>query len=273
MALTLKRGQPLKPAIMICYGKPGIGKTTFACNPALKPIVVQTEDGMIAPYLRDVPTFGVLDTYEKVLESFTYIFEHAHTEGWKTVVIDSIDRLDPLVVDYTCRMNNWKKLEDGAYGRGKIAWRDEWRNFMTSLITLRNELDISVIMLGHCKATRVTPPDSEPYNQYSLTLPEDVARLLVGDSDIVGFATYPVTTIANADQGFGKKVTRAITQQPRLWLQETGSHIAKNRYGAPAWIPFDFYQLAQYVPTWSALVPQELAQPANAAPNGAATNV
>lgn len=269
MALTLKRGGGNKPPVALCYGKPGIGKTTIAaCAPA--PIFVQTEDGLTSPQLSWVPTFGVLDTYEKVLEAFGYVYENAAKEGYKTVVIDSIDRLIPLVIDYVCRQNGWKKLEDGAYGRGKVAFIDEVRNFMSSCLSIRNEVGTGVLLLGHCKANKLTPPDADPYTQWGLAIQEDAARILVGDSDLVLFATHPTTTISS-DQGFGKKVSRAITQEARLYTQERGSHIAKNRYNMPEWLPMQWPAVAQYVPSWAEHLPQ-LAQPANAAPNGVATN-
>lgn len=250
MALTLQRGGGVKPPVAVIYGKPGVGKTTIAaCAPS--PIFIQTEDGLTSPQLNWVPTFGVLTTYEQVLEAFGHVFQTAQEQGFKTVVVDSIDRLVPLIVDYVCRQNSWKKLEDGAYGRGKVAFVDEVRNFMSMCMSIRNDGNLSVILLGHCKAARISPPDAEPYTQYSLTIQEDAARILVGDSDMVLFATYPITTLST-DKGFGQKVTRAINDKARLYAQEKGAHIAKNRYNMPEWLPMEWAQLAQYVPTWAA---------------------
>lgn len=258
MAVQLRRGGGNKPPIAVLYGKPGIGKTTMAaCAP--RPVFVQTEDGLTSPHLEWVPTFGVLQSYEQVLESFDGIAASMDAEGFKTVVIDSVDRLNPLIVDYVCRQNQWKKLEDGAYGRGKVAHVDEWRNFMNYMLSLRNDLGLGVLMLAHHKAVKMTPPDSEGYTQYSLTLPEDVARILIGDSDLVMFATHPITTISDS-AGFNKKVTRAVADKPRIYTQERGGWVAKNRYSMPEWLPMEWNAIAQYVPAWA------VSQPSTAAP-------
>ena len=245
----LQRGSAPKPPIGLIYGRPGVGKTTLAAQ-APGAIFVQTEDGLTSPHLRDVPTFGVLTTYDDVMNVFAAIAENAEAEGWKTIVIDSIDRLSPLITEKVCAENGWRSLEDGAYGKGKSAYVEAWRDFMTCLLALRNECGLGILMLGHHKAVKVTPPDAEPFQQYGLTIHDEASRILVGDSDFVLFATYPMHTIST-DQGFGKKATRAITDKAVLWTTESGARVAKNRYGMPEKLPLDFATLAQFIPSWA----------------------
>lgn len=259
MMERLTRGTNDKPPIGVIYGRPGIGKTTLA---AFSPgcVFVQTEDGLTSPLLSEVPTFGVLSTYEEVMQCFEAVAQNMGEQGWKTIVIDSIDRLSPLIADYVCRQNKWAKLEDGAYGRGKVAFIDEWRAFMTMLLALRNEFGLAIILLGHHKAVKVTPPDADPFTQYSLTLTDDVSRILIGDSDFVLFATYPTHTIAS-DQGFGKRAARAVTEKPVLFTSENGARVAKNRYGMPEKIPLSWPALAMHVPCWRRQLEETAAQP------------
>lgn len=252
MMERLRRGGGDKPPVGLIYGRPGVGKTTLAAQ-APGAIFIQTEDGLTSPLLADVPTFGVLESYEDVLNVFEAVAVNYVEQRWLTVVIDSIDRLAPLITDYVCRTNGWKKLEDGAYGKGKVAYNDEWRNFMSMCLALRNSYGLAVLLLGHHKAVKMAPPDADPFTQYSLTLPDDIARILIGDSDFVLFATYPTHTIST-DQGFGKRTTRAITEKPVLWTQESGARVAKNRYAMPEKIPLSWPSLAQHVPTWARLV-------------------
>lgn len=251
MISQLRRaGGASKPPIALVYGKPGIGKTTFAAS-APGAVFVQTEDGLTNPALSDIPTFGVQSSYEGVMSCFEAIAQNKDEYGFKTVVIDGVDRLiAPLMTQYVCAQNGWATLEDGAYGKGKTALVAEGRNFMDCLIALRNECGLGIIMLAHHKAVRVSPPDSDPYTQYNLAIAEDMARIFIGDSDMVLFATHPVST-SSTDAGFKKKFTRATIDKPRVYTRERGSHIAKNRFDMPEFMPFEWTTVSKYIPAWN----------------------
>jgi hypothetical protein len=250
MMQNLKKGGGDKPPIGLVYGRPGVGKTTFGTF-APGCIFVQTEDGLTDPKLSHVPTFGVMTSYEDVLSAYEAVCNNCVEQGWNTIVLDSIDRLNPLIIDYVCRANGWKKLEDGAYGKGKVAYVDEWRNHMSTMMEIRKHFGLGFLLLGHHKAVKVAPPDSDPFTQYSLTLPDEVSRILIGDCDFVLFATYPTHTISSSEQGFGKKTTRAVTERPVFFTAENGARVAKNRYGMPEKLPLSWESVAQYIPHWA----------------------
>src|SRR5262245_58653994 len=245
----LQHGGGDKPPVTVIYGKPGIGKTTLAAY-APSPFFVMTEDGLRSPDLKWVPNLGVHAAYEAVLQALAFVYENAAGQGWKSLTVDSIDRLDPLVVNYTCRMNGWTKLADCAYGTGNVAYRNEWRQFMDAILAIRNDCQMSIFLLGHHQVRKLTPPDAEPYNKFGLAVPVEVEGILVNDADNVLFATQPVTTVSK-DLGFKKTATRAIADSARLYCQERGAHVAKNRYGMPEFIPMQWEQLAPYVPAWA----------------------
>lgn len=239
---------PPKPPICYIYGRPGIGKTTLAFQ-APNPIGLQTEDGMTAEHLRDCPTFGLLQSYDEVLAAIDAVAKHHKEQGWQTVVVDSVDRLMPLVAKHVCVANGWRRLEDGDFGKGKSAFRDEMRSFLTYMLFLKREYGLGIIMLGHHKSVRVNPPDADPFIQYAPSLDDDIRQLVIADSDLVGFATYP-THVVSANEGFGKKTGKAVLERPVLVVQESGSQIAKNRFNMPERIPLSWPDLAQYVPAW-----------------------
>ncbi|NYZ70527.1 AAA family ATPase, partial [Endozoicomonas sp. SM1973] len=82
------------PRILI-YGTHGIGKTTFAAN-APNPIFLFTEDG--AGQLA-LDSFPLLKTYEDVISALNALINEEH--DFKTVVLDSLDHLEPLVWEHT----------------------------------------------------------------------------------------------------------------------------------------------------------------------------
>ena len=75
----------------VVYGNAGVGKTTLASQ-APKPIFIQTEDG--AGNLQ-VDAFPLAESYDNVLGMLDALGAQDH--DYKTVVIDSIDHLEPLV--------------------------------------------------------------------------------------------------------------------------------------------------------------------------------
>ena len=82
---------------MIIYGEAGIGKTTFATS-APAPIVIQTEDGL---GVLDAPRFPLATTFDDVLESLQVLATENHE--FKSVVVDSLDWLEPLIWQATCK--------------------------------------------------------------------------------------------------------------------------------------------------------------------------
>lgn len=254
MLERLHKGGNVNFPICLIYGQPGVGKTTLAAQ-APKPIFIETERGLTSPSLAHVETFGLMHSYEEVLDAMKAVWDHREQQGWKTIVIDSIDRLNPLIEKYVCQVNGWKTLEDGAYGKGKNAYREEWQAFLTGLIGMRDQCDMGVILLGHNAKIKVSSPDTDPYDQYTLTMDEKVRQLLIADADIVGYATYP-TNIISRDEGFGKKSRRAIVDKPIMIVRTNGAQIAKTRYDMPDSIEMSFEALARYVPAWAALLPK-----------------
>lgn len=238
------------PPIGIIYGRAGIGKTTLAAH-LPSPIFLECEQGLTSPELADVPTFGLLRSYEDFKSAITTVAKHAHEEGWRTLVIDTIDALDPLVQKYVCEANGWKQLTDGAYGAGKNAHVDAWNKLIVVLRSIRNDVGMGVVMLGHHKPIKVISPETdEPYEQQSLTLHPEITKALIGHSDFVLFATRPANTVST-DLGFKKKATRAITEAPVLYTEETGAWVAKNRFGMTPKLPMSAEAICEHVPAWA----------------------
>ena len=248
MMNRLKKSHKPRPPIAIIYGRSGIGKTSLA-NCAPNCINIQLEDGLVGEHLAKAHTFGVLQSYDEFVGALKAVAANHKSEKWQTVVIDSLDALDPLVKEHVCEENNWSRLEDGAYGAGKSAHVNAWAKVITMLQHIRNSCGLGVILVGHNKPVQVTSPDSDPYHQQSLTLHQDVAKPLIAHSDLVLFATFPTHTISK-DLGFNKKATRAITEAAVLMTTEQGAHVAKNRFSMPDKIPMQWDELKQYVPAW-----------------------
>jgi hypothetical protein len=108
----------LSPPRIITLGPPGVGKTSLAAK-FPHPIFLQTEDG--CPAGLEIATFGVLASYENVIAAITALGHEQHNS--QTVVLDSLDALEPLIWNATCVANNWRSIESAGYGRGYVEGR------------------------------------------------------------------------------------------------------------------------------------------------------
>ncbi len=224
---SVRRPESPKPPRALVYGPSGVGKTSIAAA-APSPIFIQTEDGLGG---LDVPSFGVLATFDEVLEAIESLRVEAH-EFW-TLAIDSLDHLEPLVVTKTCQDNKWKDFGDpGAqYGRGPAATLDQWRHLLRQLDRLRDERGMAIILIAHAHVRKFTSPEHEPYDRYEPKLADKASALIRETVDCVFFANYKSAT-STTDSGFGKKIVRGIGAGNRvLYTEERPAFLAKHRTG------------------------------------------
>jgi hypothetical protein len=250
MALSLKslrKVTAIEPARIILYGTPKVGKTSLAAE-FPDPVFLQVEEG--TPGDLELTSFGQLTTFDAVLEAFTALIVEEH--DYKTVVIDSLDAMEPLVWAETCRRNGWRSIEDPGYGRGYVQAEDTWRDLIAAVNALRSR-GMTVVEIAHSEAIRYEPPGMEPYSRYHLKLHKRAAALVTQEADVIAFISYDVT-LKKTDTGFGKKSTHAEGGGTRvIHLEERPSFAAGNRYGMPARLPYKKGQgysvLAPYLPS------------------------
>lgn len=244
MAIDLKsisKNTPKAPRITI-YGSSGIGKTTFAAT-APTPIFVITEDGLGD---LDVPHFPLATSYDDVLEALATLGKEEH--NFKTVVIDSLDWLEPLVWAATCKRLGVSSIEAPGYGKGYVESSTEWREFFKYVTALRDFKGMNVIMLAHGAISRVEDPIHPAYDTHGLKLHKRAAGICEEYSDVVGFAAMK-TLLKVEDSGFGEKRNRAISTGERvLFLSGTAAYTAKNRYKMPDVVKLEWESFAEHLP-------------------------
>jgi hypothetical protein len=234
-----------KPQRIVLYGLQGIGKTSFAAG-AEKPIFIITEDGLGE---LDVPHFPLATSFEEVLEALGSLGSGEH--DYKTVIIDSLDWLEPLTHDATCRRLNVKSIEEPGYGKGYVENMREWDLFFDYVTALRNVKGMTVIMIAHNAIVRVEDPVHPAFDMHDLKLHKKACARVKEFADVILFATMS-TIVTTEKGGFNKTRTRAIddTNNGRvLCASPSAAFVAKHRTSMPDKIPLVWTEFEKYLPS------------------------
>jgi len=220
---------------ILVYGPPGLGKTTFGCT-FDAPILARVEDGAAA---LDVPTFPKLvATYAELCE----VINTLHGEHqFKTLVLDSLDWLEPIIWAETCRRltestgHQVTSIEQPGYGKGYVEADKVWREIIGGFDSLRLTRGMNLVMIAHAEQKRVEPPDSEPYDRYQIKLHKRAWAIWQEWVDMLLFCSYERRIIKTKDGGkAGQDKHRAEGSGGRvIYTDERPAFLAKNRWSLP----------------------------------------
>jgi len=220
------------PPRIVIYGVPGIGKTTWAAA-APNPVFIPVEDGFGE---LDVQAFPKPESYAQVLECVGALATGEH--DYRTVVVDSLDKLEPLLWADVCERNGKKSIEEFGYGKGYALAAAEWRNLLGGFDALRAR-GMTVILTAHSTVARIEPPETDPYDRYQLRLHKTAEATVCDWADAILFANYKVTTVSSGGQGSERR--RGVSDGSRvLHTTERAAWRAKNRYRLPDQLPLSW---------------------------------
>lgn len=224
---SLQHGQTLDPPRILIYGTPGVGKTSFAAA-APKPVFIMTEKGKGRLSFSNFPLATKWEDVEGAVEA---LLNEDHE--FETVVVDSIDWLEPLIHDKICRDEDKKSIEDFGYGKGYTKALDVWEEFFAMLDAL-NSKGMIVIIVGHSQVKLFNSPDTENYDRYQLNIHAKAAEMAKEWADAVLFANYDVKVKTHTENGKTKGKAVRMDSVPRLiYTEERPAFWAKNRYCLP----------------------------------------
>jgi hypothetical protein len=236
------------PPRLLIHGLEGTGKTTLAAQ-FPKPVFLQTEDG--TPGKLELASFGLLEDLNGVREAITALGNEAN--GFRTLVLDSLDALEPLIWSAVCREHSWSSIEAPGYGKGYVETDTVWRDLLAGFDWLRRR-GMIIVLIAHSAVETINDPRAPSYTSYQLRVHKRARALLQDWADAIGFLANDVV-VKSEDVGFGRKRVRADGGSQRyLHFEARPAFTAKSRYALPAKLPvsldFDFTaKLAPLLPT------------------------
>lgn len=235
MAIEIKSTRREAPVRLLVYGDGGAGKSTLAAS-APKPIFIASEDGLANIDARAIDPAP--STWPDVLAALNHILT---LDDFETVVIDSLDWLEPLCWAHVCLKGGKKDIEAFGYGKGYVAALDEWRQLLALLSKLRAK-GMNVVLIAHAVVKLFKNPEGDDYDRWSIKLHEKASGLIKEWCDVVALAQHETNTYEKDGKTKGIATGKRI-----LRVQRTAGFDAKTRYAMPPSIPLDWTSFAQAV--------------------------
>jgi hypothetical protein len=159
---------------------------------------------------------------------------------FKTLVLDTVDWLEKLLIEHVCKHANKASIEDFGYGKGYVVLAEEFTKFLASLEPLLRR-GIHVLFLAHTRIVKFEQPDAAgAYDRYELKLSKQVGPLVKEWCDLLLFGNY-FTKVAENDSGRKRGVGG---RERKLYTTHSAAWDAKNRHGFDEMLNFEFASIA-----------------------------
>jgi single-stranded DNA-binding protein len=262
--MDLISGRIQKALKVVVYGPEGIGKSTFASR-FPRPIFCDTEGstGSMDVIRTPRPT-----SWEMLMEQARYFRDHPGELG--TFVVDTADWAERMCAQAVIDRAGLKGIEDFGYGKGYTYLSEEFGKLLDVLEEMVQK-GVNVVVTAHAQIRKFEQPDEiGSYDRWEMKTGKKTAPLIKEWADMVLFANYKTYVVNIDNQGAAKGKNKAQGGARVMYTTHHTSWDAKNRFGLPEEMPFDYAGIAVVV-EGSAPSPAEQRKPAPQKAKPAAT--
>lgn len=236
--MNITRGKRPRAVKVVVYGPEGVGKSSFASH-FPEPLYIDTEGSTDQ---LDVARVDIPTSYTMIKNQVDYIIANPNT--CKTLIIDTYDWAEQLLVNDICATNSVKGIEDFGFGKGYVYLREETARFLHKLDDVI-QIGVNVVLLAHSQVKKFDQPDElGSYDRWELKLGKSTgsstAALVKEWADMILFANFK-THVTQMDKE-GKKF-KAQGHKRVMYTSHSACFDAKNRFGLAEELPFDFKEI------------------------------
>ena len=251
------------PLKVVLYGVEGIGKSSFAAR-FPQPVFIDTEGGTGRLDVRRLPA---PDSWQMLLD------EAAAAAGGQvpcqTLVLDTADWAEKLCMAGVCARFKVKGIEDIGYGKGYTYVKEDFARLLDVLDRVIAS-GRHVVVVAHAAVAKFEQPDAVgSYDRWVMKTSKQVAPLLREWCDMLLFANYK-TVVEKSGTGPSAK-NKASGARRVLYTTHNACWDAKNRFGLPDEVPFDYESIRAIVESNSAEAPTRAGELPPEAAEGAAS--
>lgn len=228
------------PVKTVLYGPEGIGKSTFASH-FPDPVFIDTEGGTKRLNVARLPQ---PTSWAMLLDEVAEVRKGSIPCG--TLVIDTADWAERLAIDAVCAKAKVDGLEGFGYGKGYTYLKEEFGKLLDALEEVLNT-GHNVLILAHAAITKFEQPDAAgSYDRWAMKTTKQVEPLIREWCDMLLFVNYQTVV---EKSGSAPNAKNKVTGGRRvMYTTHHPCWDAKNRFGLPDEMPFDYAGIAACIP-------------------------
>ena len=208
----------------VIHGHAGSGKTTFAFSrPGVVGIPIEQGLGVLTADLFPQPR-----SFDEIMEMLRELASGEH--DYTGVVIDAVDGAQELIAKAVCDEHGKRSLADFGFGKGNVYADEKWAQLLRACDFLSKQKQITPILISHSAAVHYDDPVAGTHVRWEPNLGKRQTPVVTAWADIVGFLDREKAAVDRGVDGRTVRTTVA-TGVRRMFLDDTGSCVAKNRYG------------------------------------------
>lgn len=240
---TITKGRKIKAQKVALYGPEGIGKSTFLSK---FPGVIFCDTEGSTEHM-DVARLPAPTSWEMLLDEVRFVAKGGLPEC-KTFALDTADWAERACAEHICNKHKKDSIESFGYGNGYTYLSEEFGRLLNLLTEVRDK-GINVVIAAHAQLVKFEQPDEMgAYDRWELKLglkktEKRTAQLIKEWADALLFVNYETIVVKsetnkNKAQG-GRRV---------MYTTHTPTWDAKNRWGLPDKVEFDYSVIAPFIP-------------------------
>jgi hypothetical protein len=219
--MKITKGKQTRAQRVVIYGVESVGKSTFAAQ-FPKPLFLDVEGGT-----------AHLDTDRSEIDDAAALesaIRECQTASYDTIIIDSIDWTERMLVDQLLAEHKKKSVEDFGYGKGWVMTAEKMARLLGLLESLINA-GKNVVLIAHSQVKRVEPPDLlAAYDRYELKMSKQCSPLVKEWADELWFFKFKTKTVeseSGRSKGIGGKERIILTTHSAAYDAKTRSGLAE----------------------------------------------
>lgn len=223
MKIQISKGKKKRAVRTVLYGVAGVGKSTF-CSQIENAVFIDTESGTDE---MDVARLPQPNSWADIVEEIEWAKDNIQGQ---TLVIDTIDRAEMLLIEDTLEKDGKTSIEDYGYGKGYVLIQERWqKEFLFRLDTLI-AAGINVVLVGHSIVKKMETPTETAYDHWELNLGRKTAPITRDWADMLLFCNFE-STIVDTGNGMVEKRKAVGKLKRKIYCNQQPQFDAKNRYG------------------------------------------